>query len=240
MNIAICSPHTADRKQISAYLEAVLKKYALSKSSLQLKSFDTPEAFLASGTTCTALFLMIGSAADLAAAADLKKLRPAPILCLLADTDQYCLDGFDLGAEGYLLRPISAERLEHFFTRRILPVLRDHQTLDIYSNRLLYRLPVKRILYIENIGRKCLIHTARQTYTTNLALTAIEELIRCHDFMRCHRSYLVNLIYVQDILDFTVLLNNGEEVPLTLRKRSHLIRTWHLFLSGAPGGLLPD
>lgn len=147
--------------------------------------------------------------------------------------------GYDTGVEGYLLKPVAGDRFERFFARHLLPLLLDYQTLDIYSNRLLYRLPVKRILYIESIGRKCLIHTAVRTYTTNLALSSIEAHLGRHHFLRCHRSYLVNLSYVLDVLDTTLLLNSGEQVPLTLRKRSQIIQSWHRYLSSTPSQAPP-
>lgn len=99
-----------------------------------------------------------------------------------------------------------------------------------YSNWLLYHIPVSEIFYIESIGRKCMIHTSRKTYETNMALNHIESTLNDNSFIRCYRSYLVNMNYIQDILDTEIQLTNDDCIPLTLRKRSQIVKLFNKFL----------
>ena len=46
-----------------------------------------------------------------------------------------------------------------------------------------------------------MIHTSRKTYETNMALNHIESTLNDNSFIRCYRSYLVNMNYIQDIQD---------------------------------------
>ena len=139
-------------------------------------------------------------------------------------------EGRDLGVEGYILKPVTKERLEKIFTRYILPAFPPTNTLNIYSNRLLFHLPVREIRYIESIGRKCIVHTANQAYETNLALNSIEQTLNSTCFVRCYRSYLVNMYYIEAVLDSEIRLVNGERIPLTLRKRSSIIQIYNEYL----------
>lgn len=232
MNIAVCSPYRADAERISCLFGAMLKRYAIADTDLQIFRYDGLEEFFDAGTDCAAFFLRVDgfSGEEIAAAGTLKGKKAAPVLCLLADTADYCMAGYDMGAEGYLLTPISEEKFHTFFARHLLTMLREFQTLEICSNRVPYRIPVRQIRYIESVGRKCRIHMGKQTVTTNQSLTAIEERLDGSGFLRCHRSYLVNLYYVQDILDYALLLDQGAEVPLTLRKHTQIVRAWNQYL----------
>jgi len=75
-----------------------------------------------------------------------------------------------------------------------------------------------------------MIHTSRKTYETNMALNHIESTLNDNSFIRCYRSYLVNMNYIQDILDTEIQLTNDDCIPLTLRKRSQIVKLFNKFL----------
>ena len=164
------------------------------------------------------------------AARQLKDGPNPPIIIFTTKSTEHCLASYNLGVEGYILKPISESDFAKVFTRLLLPIFPSTQTLTVYSNRLLYHIPVSEILYIESIGRKCVIHTSEKTYETNMALNHIENTLNDNSFIRCYRSYLVNMNYIQDILDTTIRLTNDDCIPLTLRKRSHIVKLFNKFL----------
>ena len=128
------------------------------------------------------------------------------------------------------MKPVAEKHFEKVFTRLVLPIFPSTPTLDVYSNRLLCHIPVSEIFYIESIGRKCVIHTSRKTYETNMALNHIESTLNDNSFIRCYRSYLVNMNYIQDILDTEIQLTNDDCIPLTLRKRGQIVKLFNKFL----------
>lgn len=75
-----------------------------------------------------------------------------------------------------------------------------------------------------------MIHTSRKTYETNMALNHIESTLNDNSFIRCYRSYLVNMNYIQDILDTEIHLTNDDCIPLTLRKRGQIVKLFNKFL----------
>ena len=164
------------------------------------------------------------------AARQLKDGPNPPIIIFTTKSTEHCLASYNLGIEGYILKPIREEDFEKVFTRLLLPIFPSPHTLNVYSNRLLYHIPVSEIFYIESIGRKCMIHTSRKTYETNMALNHIESTLNDNSFIRCYRSYLVNMNYIQDILDTEIQLTNDDCIPLTLRKRSQIVKLFNKFL----------
>ena len=88
------------------------------------------------------------------AARQLKDGPNPPIIIFTTKSTEHCLASYNLGVEGYILKPIREEDFEKVFTRLLLPIFPSTHTLNVYSNRLLYHIPVSEIFYIESIGRK--------------------------------------------------------------------------------------
>lgn len=88
MNIAVCSPHTADTERLLALLEGALDKYAINKEFLHVEHFAGTDALLEHETDYAFLFLGVSApgAKECAAAALLKSRLPAPVICFVADT----------------------------------------------------------------------------------------------------------------------------------------------------------
>lgn len=232
MNIAICDRYDTDVARINELLDANIKRHMLNHALLEVDTFTSTDELLASPKEYSLIFLgilMLGTD-GIEAARQLKDGPNPPIIIFTTKSTEHCLASYNLGVEGYILKPIREEDFEKVFTRLLLPIFPSTHTLNVYSNRLLYHIPVSEIFYIESFGRKCMIHTSRKTYETNMALNHIESTLNDNSFIRCYRSYLVNMNYIQDILDTEIQLTNDDCIPLTLRKRSQIVKLFNKFL----------
>ena len=232
MNIAICDRYDTDITRISEFLDANIKNHMLNHALLEVDTFTSTDELLASPKEYSLIFLgiLMPGTDGIEAARQLKDGPNPPIIIFTTKSTEHCLASYNLGVEGYILKPIREEDFEKVFTRLLLPIFPSTHTLNVYSNRLLYHIPVSEIFYIESIGRKCMIHTSRKTYETNMALNHIESTLNDNSFIRCYRSYLVNMNYIQDILDTEIQLTNDDCIPLTLRKRSQIVKLFNKFL----------
>ena len=232
MNIAICDRYDTDITRISEFLDANIKKHMLNHALLEVDTFTSTDELLASPKEYSLIFLgiLMPGTDGIEAARQLKDGPNPPIIIFTTKSTEHCLASYNLGVEGYILKPIREEDFDKVFTRLLLPIFPSTHTLNVYSNWLLYHIPVSEIFYIESIGRKCMIHTSRKTYETNMALNHIESTLNDNSFIRCYRSYLVNMNYIQDILDTEIQLTNDDCIPLTLRKRSQIVKLFNKFL----------
>ena len=80
----------------------------------------------------------------------------------------------------------------------------------------------KDILYVYRENRDVFIKTSNKVYSTKYTLQALEEKLEIYPFFHTHRSYLVNLNFVQELVPwfngaYTLILNNEErsEVPVS-------------------------
>lgn len=85
--------------------------------------------------------------------------------------------------------------------------------------------------YIESIDGSILVHVDGENYVCALTLTELEQRLLNFGFFRCHRSYIVNLQKVREIITWTknsysLRLNTGKDavVPLS-RSKLHELKT---------------
>jgi two-component system LytT family response regulator/two-component system response regulator LytT len=83
------------------------------------------------------------------------------------------------------------------------------------------------ILYIEARSSGNLIKTLNRTYITREDMRSLEGKLQQYNFLRCHRSYLINLKRIKEIVPcgrtFQIILDTGEKIPLS-RKQEKILR----------------
>ena len=130
----------------------------------------------------------------------------------------YILDGYDVQAIKYLLKPVDEEALEkailydyeNNFKERMLKFRRRCELEAIRQND---------ILYIESTGHTVRVHSSDgRVVETYAKLTDIERQLPSKQFSRCHNSICVNLEQVRKITRTQVKLSNGETLPISKSK----------------------
>jgi len=118
---------------------------------------------------------------------------------------EYAVDGFDLQAVDYLLKPISFERLLQALNKYLnenTPVKYnetvqvDDEKSDFFfvrSDRKMIKISFLEILYIESIGDYLKIHLMNKTIVTRETIANIEVKLPQNDFIRTHRSFIIAL-----------------------------------------------
>lgn len=134
-----------------------------------------------------------------------KSLLNKPSVIFTTAHRNYALDGFELNAVDYLLKPITFERFfkatEKFLSlqRRTIPLPSPISTVKtnkpfifIRKNRKQVKLFFDTILYIESLKDYIRIHLTTETHTVKYSLTTFQESLDGR-FLRVHRSFIINL-----------------------------------------------
>lgn len=92
----------------------------------------------------------------------------------------------------------------------------DTQFLTIQNGGTISRLPVEEILYIEASSKKLNIWTKRQCLSVYERMLELEQKLG-PQFIRCHRSYLVNYTQIESVnfAEKEIILRNGERLPFS-------------------------
>lgn len=83
------------------------------------------------------------------------------------------------------------------------------------------KLRISNIMYIESFQHRIVFHmndTAETIYEKNGSLSELEKRLECHGFCRIHKSYLVNMMYVDKMECYKVHMENGIELPIPREK----------------------
>ncbi len=116
---------------------------------------------------------------------------------------EYAVDGFDLQAVDYLLKPISFERLlqalnkylnENILVEYAKPAQIEEEKTDYFfvrSDRKMIKISFSEILYIESLSDYIKIHLTDKSVVTRETIANIETKLPQNDFLRVHRSFIV-------------------------------------------------
>ena len=181
---------------------------------------------------------------DIAAALTAETNLTMPSIIFTTAYDQFAVRAFEIHAVDYLLKPFTAERL-HAAIGRVLARTHPQELFaaqssrpgpngNKFSTRLVFKsrgrivfLPVSDIRWIgaeENYVRVC---TDTENHLLRETMAHIEERLDPEMFLRVHRSSIVNLQHVKEVRsepngDFTVVLINGQKLPMSRGYRSRI------------------
>lgn len=197
----------------------VLNQFIRKVPSLQLiQSFDDAVAgkeFLDSGAV-DLLFIDINMP-DLKGTELVRTLETKPLVIFTTAYANHALEGFELDAIDYLVKPISFER----FTKAVQKATEFHalkksakpetDSLFVRSEYQLVKITFGDILYIESLEDYLKIHLASgRPVMTLMTMKAVLDKLPPSQFARIHRSYIVPLSKIKSVVNRKVSLGTVE------------------------------
>mgnify|MGYP006270248287 CR=1 FL=1 len=158
-------------------------------------------------------------------------LYPRPFMILMSGSEEFAVDAFGVDAVDFLVKPLSLPRLNQAL-QRVRAAREQAQPFSgqehffIKTNRKLMRLDLNQVRYVEAAGDYVTFDLTHGQYVVHTTLKQLEEHIHHPDWVRVHRSFLVNLSYVVDIEDGTLVVAN-RVIPISRSNRPHLLGRIH-------------
>jgi len=155
----------------------------------------------------------------------LKTLKIPPQVIFTTAYKEYATDAFDLAACDYLLKPFSLERFilavgraedKLSATGNAMPKLAEDKGNDYFFVRVegkIHKLAFTDLLYAEAQGNYTRILTTDKTLLPVLTLSALEALLPVLNFVRVHRSFIVNMSKITHI-DGNRIFIQDVEIPI--------------------------
>jgi DNA-binding LytR/AlgR family response regulator len=130
----------------------------------------------------------------------------------------FALEGFELNAADYLLKPISFERFYKAVTKlapQNVQEPQENKTQDYLfiktdGKNKFAKVFTSDIFYIEALQNYICLHTAKGMVITHSSLKNIAGLLPANDFIQIHRSYIVALQHIDTTDNFSVFVNEKE------------------------------
>jgi DNA-binding LytR/AlgR family response regulator len=156
----------------------------------------------------------------------LKNLSHPPKVIFVTAYREYAVDGFELDAVDYLVKPVSFERFFKAITKlnRLVGQETSTTTTSDASNSAAFvylkvdkdmkKVFVNNIQYIESWKDYIKIFlTGDKNFLVKQSISAMENLLSEHKFMRVHRSYIISLDKVSGYNNISLQLG-GHEIPI--------------------------
>lgn len=163
----------------------------------------------------------------------MKTIQHPPQVIFTTAYPQYALDGFELNAIDYLVKPISFDRFykavlkakEYFEVRSKNAVLQQNtaaQHFFIKADNKLVKICFDEILYVEALQNYVCIHTTDKKYITYLTFRSVEEYLPADRFIKTHKSYIVSSSKIDSIEGNELLIHNNR-VPISRQLKDEVV-----------------
>lgn len=156
-------------------------------------------------------------------------LSPRPALIVHSSNTELAVAAFRMGAIDFLPQPVQWDDLQRTLHRAMeWSTFRNWQTAPkrpyffVKSDYRIVRIPLDEILFVESLGEYIRITTADQKVVTLYSLTKLAEWLPPHNFIRIHRSYIINLDKVNFIQNNVVSLG-PYQLPISKNQRKSVL-----------------
>lgn len=167
----------------------------------------------------------------------LKTLENPPCVIFTTAYPDYAVQGFELNALDYLLKPISLERFlkavnkasEKINTKKVDSTIPSESQEDFFfvkADKKLVKINFDDILYIEGLKDYVIIRIETGRVITLQTMKSLEDKLPLHQFRRIHRSYIANIKKINAILGNMVeLMESGKvkQLPIGKNYRDELL-----------------
>lgn len=221
IHIAICD----DSKQERQILAALFKRYQeLHATPLQIHIFQNGFSLLdaidqGKRFDITILDILMPGENGIEIARNIRASGTDTEIIFLTSSPEYAVDSYEVKAQNYLLKPVTEEK---FFASidSILAELDEKDTASfiIYTTEKQYsRIRVSSLVYGEVTHRTITLHLADQTMISAvMTFTEFQDILKAYpDFIYPHRSYAVNMNYIQYVTKSDIILADGQKIPLS-------------------------
>ncbi len=168
----------------------------------------------------------------------LELIDEPPAIIFTTAFDEHAMKAFEASAIDYLLKPFSKERFDKALNKwmqkkentlatntgallkNLSPQTDEQNRVVVKTGNQIRIIPVTEISYIEACDDYVKIHTAAEVFMKKKTMNHFETVLSEKEFVRVHRSYLVQLSHIMRIElmekeSYCALLKSGIKIPLS-------------------------
>lgn len=169
----------------------------------------------------------------------LELIDKPPAVIFTTAFDEYAIKAFENHATDYLLKPFSQDRFDKAIQKwmeqqnnsakakqteslleSVSQVPPQNQRVVVKTGTKIKIIPVEEVLYLEAADDYVKIHTKEGSFLKNKTMSHFESILDVQQFVRTHRSYIVNIHQVTRIdpyekENYLALLKSGAKVPVS-------------------------
>lgn len=146
-------------------------------------------------------------------------------IIFLSSSDEYAVESYTVGAYFYQIKPICEDKFFRLMDSVISECENAQQSsLILRCKSGITRICLEKLEYCEVIGRTLVFHMENgKVLESSGSLDELcAKLVQHNNFMRPHRSFLVNMEYIQNISYKAIIMDDSAEIPIPHGKCSEI------------------
>lgn len=216
--IAVCDDEAVACSKIAGKIRGILEEM---KVPCQVRQFYGGRELLQSQETFDIIFLdiIMGGLDGMRTAKMVREKAYDKLLVFISASRDYVFDAYDVEAFQYLVKPIDDKKLKSVLQKAVRKTKERSQAfLIVNRDRQKKKLFLDDIYYFEIRGRMIEAHGIGGIFSYYEQIGLLEKELQGKGFFRCHKSYLVNLKYVDGYNRQEIMLDNGERIVIAKRR----------------------
>lgn len=229
MKILLCD----DEQPFLDALRTLIEDYMQQRGiPCELTAVTDPRAVMESGQRFDLAFLDIQMEGldGIALAKELRQRNEKLALFFVTNFEDYQDEAMDLQAFRYFTKPIQPERLYSGLNKAMEYIDGAYVDVHLPEGGTTQRVLVDDILYLTRENRRVKLVTVAETFTLREPFDLWCEKLPSLFFYPVHKSFYVNLHYIQKYAYSEIYLTNGTRIPVASRKQAAFHQYWFAYL----------
>ncbi len=229
MNILICDDEAVFLEKLRVHIQEYMKSHFI---TCNITATTEPRDILNSKESYTLAFLDIQmeQVDGISLAKELKRRNGKVAIFFVTSYREYQDDAMDLNAFRYFEKPFDVNRLYSGLDKAMEYIDGAYVDLFLYDQKAQRRILVDDILYVMRENRRVIMTTQDDRISTRESFDEWCKKLPNLFFYQVHKSFLVNLHYVNRYAYSELYLTNGVRIPIAPRKQADFHKYWFEYL----------
>jgi Response regulator of the LytR/AlgR family len=238
LKMAVCDDDLQELTRISNLLN---QYHAEKEPAFQYDTFNNALDLLdgMNGNSYHVLFLdvLMPGLNGIEAAREIRRFDGEAKIIFLTSSREFAVESYGVDAFYYMLKPGTEQKLFPLLDKIFLDVQRGEETLPIKTSSGFTRIPYRKMEYVEIFNKKVRFHLVDGTEKeTNGSLGDFEgPLLSREEFIKVHRSYIVNMTSVISLNQKELTTCTGKMVPISRLLATSVREAYMQFLFAEKG-----
>ena len=218
MKIAVCDDEKQFIEEVCPLLETRAKQHDI---QLSLFCFTNGDDLIdAHKSKCMDLIfldIIMPLLNGIETAKELRRIDTSVPIIFLTSAKEFAVDSYDVKAFWYLLKPLDNKKLQNVLEDFIKAFPLTEQFITVQTSDGFCKIFITNVCYLEAQNKHVLVYL-----TDGRAIQIKERFLKCHEifsadkgFFLCHRSYIVNLNYVEQFSKTSLITSGHVTIPIS-------------------------